>query len=384
VVVNKTNKIYYLCKVIVKLIYFTYKKIEKLHQLILISKMNKCDKCNQGFKTKHLLTNHIKRKIPCDQIISCTVCDKICKTPQELERHKTRIKPCKPTNKVSEIGVNNQLEIAKIQLKREKIDATLRLKELDLEMTKLKLISYEKLEIIKNDRKAMTVSISKHIEETNEKRILKKIEDENNRIIQELSVKLIVPNMVELNSENITKVIKYRYQNPSTFNHTDGISLIRKCYNLNYLNFEDLNNEMFKPIYNSSDFPDNKLMFYVRDNDQFYKTSRNAKNKIVLTIANFDTEIFPVIKPNVLLHWVEIIDMFKLLADEIPFDKELKDFLETNMTGDRKDSCTEEFIVRFKNCLKSILDIEAPMKFEEDEAKSIREYIKFCKIAKPN
>ena len=61
-----------------------------------------CIKCNKSFKFNVELNRHLKRKIPCDRIIECTVCTAQFKTLQLLKRHTNRKKKCLPPNIVEE------------------------------------------------------------------------------------------------------------------------------------------------------------------------------------------------------------------------------------------------------------------------------------------
>jgi len=38
--------------------------------------MYKCDKCNKEFKVKQSYQRHLNKKIPCDRIIKCEVCNR--------------------------------------------------------------------------------------------------------------------------------------------------------------------------------------------------------------------------------------------------------------------------------------------------------------------
>ena len=80
--------------------------------------MFKCSKCNKEFKLKHHLDKHLKRKIPCDNIIQCNNCLKIFKTTFNLKRHQDRKIKCEKIDLEQE---NQQLKEEVEYLKRQLI-----------------------------------------------------------------------------------------------------------------------------------------------------------------------------------------------------------------------------------------------------------------------
>jgi len=60
--------------------------------------MNKCELCSKEFKRKYDLDKHLKRKIPCNNIIQCNNCLKIFKTTFNLNRHQDRKIKCEKVN----------------------------------------------------------------------------------------------------------------------------------------------------------------------------------------------------------------------------------------------------------------------------------------------
>jgi hypothetical protein len=88
--------------------------------------MNTCDKCGKCFKIKYYLTQHLKKKIPCDRVIKCDICNKVFTQISNLKSHLNKKNKCKKID----------LEEENIKLKEEK--KYLEEENLELKLEKLK------------------------------------------------------------------------------------------------------------------------------------------------------------------------------------------------------------------------------------------------------
>ena len=80
----------------------TEEKVEK-------PKKNKpyvCKKCNKGFKKRHHLDNHNRRKTPCDVKHECQKCHKVFISKTSLKRHEDRVTSC-TIEKVQKVNIDN-------------------------------------------------------------------------------------------------------------------------------------------------------------------------------------------------------------------------------------------------------------------------------------
>ena len=80
--------------------------------------MNKCELCKKEFKLKHHLIQHLKRKIPCNNIIQCDRCLVIFKTKQKLTNHQNRKTPCEKVDLEQEVK-DLKAENEKLKLEKE-------------------------------------------------------------------------------------------------------------------------------------------------------------------------------------------------------------------------------------------------------------------------
>jgi DNA-directed RNA polymerase subunit RPC12/RpoP len=55
-----------------------------------------CKKCGKKLSSTQSLEKHLRRKIPCDNVIKCEKCDHVFKTKQLLVSHQKRKTPCEP------------------------------------------------------------------------------------------------------------------------------------------------------------------------------------------------------------------------------------------------------------------------------------------------
>jgi hypothetical protein len=142
-----------------------------------------CNKCDKEFKTSQNLEKHINRINPCDLVHKCIRCEKIFNTKSKLIIHLNRKNPCKSVEEILEQQrQRNLIEMRKIELEEKKLkerekehlqrekekeqyyemeERRLELKEHEhenkLKEIELKIMGKKEVELIKNQRKEMTV-----------------------------------------------------------------------------------------------------------------------------------------------------------------------------------------------------------------------------------
>ena len=88
--------------------------------------MGKCELCNKEFKRKYDLERHLKRKIPCNNIIQCNRCLVIFKTKQKLTNHQNRKTPCEKVDLEQEVkDLKNEIEKLKLEKEKTSLNQTI-------------------------------------------------------------------------------------------------------------------------------------------------------------------------------------------------------------------------------------------------------------------
>ncbi|MGL5934656.1 MAG: C2H2-type zinc finger protein [Cetobacterium sp.] len=124
--------------------------------------MSTCDKCGKIFNNSYNYTRHINRKVSCNTIFKCHVCESIFSEKRKLDRHSNKINPC--VGKIIRSDAEIMLEITKLKLKDKEKERKEHEKHRQHEKEILEIKKQNTLEIerVKTERKEKTVT---HINE---------------------------------------------------------------------------------------------------------------------------------------------------------------------------------------------------------------------------
>jgi uncharacterized C2H2 Zn-finger protein len=153
-----------------------------------------CLKCNKEFKTKQTLQRHLDRKNPCDLVHKCNRCDKIFDKKSNLITHLNRKTPCKLPEEVLEKKREAKEHADKILLlKEEKIKN----ETLKIELEEKKLQEREKERLQREKEHLQREKEKEQYYEMEERRLeLKEHEHENK--LKEIELKGEIKKEVEL------------------------------------------------------------------------------------------------------------------------------------------------------------------------------------------
>lgn len=201
-----------------------------------------CKDCNKEFKSIQYLNQHKNRRYKCTHVFSCEVCDKIFKTHRDLELHTNRKKKC--------ISITTELK----------------LKQIELEMTKLNInaeILKIKEQTVQEKEKTLRKRITIKARQEEEARI------EAERIKTEADKKQSIKNKFEQYLNTIINDTEcYEHEHDITrvkeiFRNSDNHKMFQNM--LDKTHICDILNEIIKLIYSSKN-----NVFYLKQLMKYY------------------------------------------------------------------------------------------------------------------